>query len=139
MILIGRTISPRAAYLGLALLAAAGIALLIAFDPRNTGVFPTCPFLSLTGCYCPGCGTLRALHALLRGDVGGAIGYNVLAVLALPFIVYSYTTGAMRAFGMRPPPPAFVHPGLIWALLGAIIAYWALRNVPVAPLTALAP
>ncbi len=139
MILIERTLSPRAGYLGLALLGAAGIALLYVFDPRNAGVFPTCPFLSLTGCFCPGCGTLRALHALLRGDVGGAIGYNLLTVLALPFVAYSYATGAMRTFGLRAPRPVFVHPGLIWALLAAIVAYWALRNLPVAPLTALAP
>lgn len=123
----------------MALLGVAGLALLYVFDPRNPGVLPTCPFLGLTGCYCPGCGTLRALHALLRGDVVGSLGYNVLAVLALPFIAYSYATGAMRAFGMRPPRPAFVHPGLIWTLLGAIIAYWVLRNIPVAPLTTLAP
>lgn len=123
----------------MALLGAAGIALLYVFDPRNPGVLPTCPFLSLTGCYCPGCGTLRALHALLRGDVASAFGYNVLAVLALPFIAYSYATGAMRTFGLRSPRPVFVHPGLIWALLALVVAYWALRNLPVAPLTALAP
>ena len=136
---MGRPISPRAAYVGLALLGAAGVAFLYAFDPRNPGIFPACPFLGLTGCYCPGCGTLRALHVLLRGDVAGAAGYNVLAVLSLPFIAYSYAAGAMRAFGLWAPRPAFVHPRWIWALLAAIIAFWVLRNLPFAPLTVLAP
>ena len=115
------------------------MALLYVFDPRTTGTLPTCPFLSLTGCYCPGCGTLRALHVLLRGDVVSALGYNVLSVLSLPFITYSFGSGAMRAFGLRAPGPVFVHPGFIWALLAAIVAYWTLRNLPFAPLTVLAP
>ena len=72
----------------------AGIAFLyLPSIPGIRGIFPACPFLSLTGCYCPGCGTLRALHTLLRGDVAGAIGYNVLTVLSLPFIAYSLWHG----------------------------------------------
>ena len=76
---------------------------------------------------------------LLRRDVISAIGYNVLAVLSLPFIAYSFGRGAMRAFGLRVPGPVFVHPGLIWALLAAIVAYWVLRNLPFAPLNLMAP
>ena len=76
---------------------------------------------------------------LLHGDVISAVGYNALAVLSLPIIAYSYGRGALRAFGLRAPRPAFVHPNLIWALLAAIVAYTILRNLPVAPLTALAP
>ena len=139
MAITGRSVSPRAAYVGLALLAVAGAAVLYTFDPRNTGLYPACPFLSLTGCYCPGCGTLRSLHVLLRGDVASAIGYNVLTVLSLPVIAYSFGTGAMRAFGLKAPRPVFVSPVWIWALLAAVVAFWVLRNVPVAPLTVLAP
>ena len=137
--IMGFPISPKVAYAGLAISGAAGIAFLYAFDPRNQGLFPACPFLGLTGCYCPGCGTLRALHMLLRGDIAGALGYNILTVLSLPLIAYSYGTGAMRAFGLKAPRPAFVHPRLIWAFLAAVVAFWVLRNVPIAPLTVLAP
>ena len=38
-------------------------------DPNQPGHYPTDPFLAITGLYCPGCGTLRALHALARGDL----------------------------------------------------------------------
>ncbi len=137
--IMGRSISPRMAYVALTILGAAGIAFLYAFDPRNPGIFPACPFLSLTGCYCPGCGALRALHVLLRGDVASALGYNILTVLSLPFIAYSYSAGAMRAFGLKAPRPVFVHPRWIWALLAAVVAFWVLRNVPLAPLAVLAP
>ena len=135
----GCEISPRAAYAGMALLALAGVAALYAFDPRNPGIYPVCPFLFLTGCYCPGCGTLRALHRLLHGDIATALGYNPLAVLSLPFIVYSYASGAMRAFRLPAPRPVFVHSRWIWALLAGILAFWTLRNLPVEPLSVLAP
>ena len=135
----GLSVSPAIAYAGLAVLVAAGLALLYFVDPRNPGLFPACPFLGLTGCYCPGCGTLRALHVLLRGDITGAVGYNILTVLSLPFIAYSFAAGAMRAFGLRAPSPAFVHPRLIWVLLAGVIAFWVLRNLPIAPLAVLAP
>ena len=135
----GYSISPRAMYVGLALLAVLGLAVLYNFDPRNPGTYPVCPFLGLTGCYCPGCGTLRSLHQLLHGNFVSAFGYNPLAVLALPFIVYSYVTGAARAFRIPAPRPVFVHHFWIWTLLVGVIAFWILRNIAVEPLTVLAP
>ncbi len=136
---LDRAISPRVTYAGLALLGFAGLAVLYAVDPRNPGSYPVCPFLGLTGCYCPGCGTLRALQRLMFGDVSGALGYNPLTVLSLPFIAYSFAAGALRAFDLPAPRPLFLHSRWIWALLTAILLFWALRNIPVGPLTALAP
>ena len=136
---LDRAISPRVTYAGLALLGFAGLAVLYAVDPRNPGSYPICPFLGLTGCYCPGCGTLRALHRLMFGDVSGALGYNPLTVLSLPFIAYSFAAGALRAFDLPAPRPLFLHSRWIWALLAAILLFWALRNIPLGPLTALAP
>ena len=135
----GYSFSPRVAYVGLPLLGLAGLAVLYAVDPRNPGNYPICPFLGLTGCYCPGCGTLRALHSLLYGDFASALGYNPLAVLSLPIIVYSFSAGVLRAFHLPAPRPVFLHPRWIWALLAGVVAFWALRNLPFGLLTALAP
>ena len=66
----------------LIIVAAAG---LLAMDPVRGGILPGCPFHALTGLYCPGCGSCRALHQLLSGHVGAAISYNLLTILALPF------------------------------------------------------
>ena len=134
-----RSISPRATYVGLALLGLAGLAVLYAVDPRNPGSYPVCPFLGLTGCYCPGCGTLRALHRLMFGDIAGALGYNPLTVMSLPLVAYSLAAGALRAFDLPAPRPLFLRSRWIWALLAGVVAFWALRNLPVGPLTALAP
>lgn len=132
-------LSPRVAYLALAALGLAGVAVLYTFDPRNPGAYPICPFLGLTGYHCPGCGTLRALHQLLHGNVIAALGYNPLTVLSLPFIAYSLAEGAMKAFQVKTLPRIFIPYQYIWALFVGILAFWLLRNVPVEPLTVLAP
>ena len=98
-------------------------------DPNEPGRYPSCPFLSLTGLYCPGCGSLRAVHALTNGDVTLAVGLNVLtvlAVVALPVIwarwVQRTWTGAPRA--------AIAPAGYIWSLLVVVLVFGVLRNLP---------
>ena len=130
---------PRLACVALAAVGALGLAVVYLVDPRVQGVYPVCPFLGITGFHCPGCGTLRALHTLMRGDVSAAFGYNALAMLSLPFIAYSGARGALEAFGLPSPPRAFIPHRWIWASLAGIIAFWALRNIPVPPFAALAP
>ena len=57
------------------------LALLYFFiDARHSGFFPACPLFTLTGLYCPGCGSQRAVSSLLHGDVFEAIDYNVMLV-----------------------------------------------------------
>ena len=119
--------------------AAAGLALVYLFDPRQPGLYPVCPFLGLTGCYCPGCGTLRALHQLMHGNVGAAFGYNVYAMLALPVLAYSFAAGGLRACGLPAPPRVFIPTRWIWTLLVAVLSFWLLRNLPFAPFAVLAP
>ena len=54
-------------------------------DPSRYVLMPKCPFKLLTGLSCPSCGVQRAVHALLHGDVLGAIRYNVYLVYAGPY------------------------------------------------------
>ncbi|MEJ2068687.1 MAG: DUF2752 domain-containing protein, partial [Deltaproteobacteria bacterium] len=44
-----------------------GIVILYFFKPGQSPIYPPCPFHLITGLYCPGCGSLRALHALFHG------------------------------------------------------------------------
>ena len=129
----------RLAYAGLALMGAGGLVVVYFVDPRQPGLYPVCPFLGLTGCYCPGCGTLRALHQLMHGNLGAAFGHNPYTMLALPIIAYSFATGGLRVYGLPAPPRVFVPAPLIWALLVAVMAFWLLRNLPFGPFDALAP
>lgn len=135
----GMTIPLWVAY---AILTGAGVAVLAViylFDPREPGTYPICPFFGLTGWHCPGCGTLRAMHQLLHGNIAAAFGFNAYAMLALPAIAYSLTAGALRTYGLPAPPRLFIPARWIWALLAAVLAFWLLRNLPIAPLTILAP
>ncbi len=129
----------RVAYVAMIAVAAAGLAVVYLFDPRQPGLYPVCPFFGLTGCYCPGCGTLRSLHQLMHGNFIAAAGYNPYAMLALPVAAYSFATGALRAYGLPAPPRLFVPAGWIWALLAAILAFWLLRNLPFGTFFFLAP
>ena len=144
------TAGPRLSLAGIAvplwavygLLAGAGVfglAVVYLFDPRNPGLYPICPFFGLTGCYCPGCGTLRALHQLLHGNIAAAFGYNPYSMLALPAIGYSLAAGGLRSHGLPAPPIPTIPARWIWALLAAILAFWLLRNLPFGVFTVLAP
>lgn len=46
-----------------------------------------CPFNALTGLLCPGCGSQRAIHALLHMNISQAFNFNPLLIIALPYVV----------------------------------------------------
>ena len=120
-------------------LGAGGLSIIYLLDPSSSDLYPPCPFLALTGLYCPGCGTLRALHQLTLGHPVAALDLNPLMVLLLPFVAYFLASHAMLAVTGRPLRRFFVRPALIWTLLGIILVYWLLRILPGYPFTLLAP
>lgn len=103
---------------------------LYAIDPNQPGHYPTCPFLAVTGLYCPGCGSLRATHDLLHGDLAGALARNPLAVLAVPYLVLAFVTFVMRSTGRPAPRSTSLPAWVIWLLLAAVLAFTVLRNLP---------
>lgn len=123
--------------LGLLVLVTGGVLALAI--PALTRFVPPCPIHALTGLYCPGCGSGRAVMALLRGDVMAAFGYNPLAMVALLPTAYALASVTLEAFGLPAPPRPRVAAWWGWALLGAIAVFWVARNVPVWPLSMLAP
>ena len=109
------------------------VAVLVVRDPADSGLFPPCPFLALTGLQCPGCGALRGLHQLLNGQLLAAVELNIVMVLALPFLTYTFLSTLARDVNAQRLPTVFVRPAWIWLLLGGIILFWVLRNLPVYP------
>lgn len=109
--------------------AVAGLTFLYFVKP-GTFPYPTCVFHDLTGLYCPGCGSTRALYQLLHGNFLAALHDNVMAVLVLPFFAYA---------GIRKEPLSLIHPYWIWGLFYTLIAFTILRNIPFFPFTYLAP
>ena len=122
---------------GLAL--SAGAIYLYSFNPVAAGIYPICPFHALTGLHCPGCGTVRALHQLLHGNVLAAMRLNSFAVIMLPPIAYWLVSSGLQFIGRKPLPSKFIPAFWIWMLLAAILLYWVLRNIPYYPFSLLAP
>lgn len=115
--------------LGVAALAVAVVAVLAVRDPRIAGSYGVCPSVALFGLACPGCGSLRAIGALTRGEVFEAWAYNPAALPAL------LTLGVMWLFWWRRlvtgTGARFVAPGwVLYLLAGLIVGYAVLRNVP---------
>jgi hypothetical protein len=115
------------------------IGMLDCFDPATSGVFPPCPLHYLTGWYCPGCGSLRALHQLLHGNLSAAWALNPLTVLLLPFLVYGLTCHAIKEIRGRHLPQLFLPAVWIRALCAVIVLFGIARNIPLHPFDWLAP
>ena len=103
-------------------------ALLYCIDPAKGGVFPPCPFHAATGYYCPGCGSLRAVHRLLHGNLAAAFRMNPLLVASLPVLGLLWIFPNWQRKRWVP-----------WFALALVVGYGILRNLPVWPFTLLAP
>ena len=97
----------------------------------NGGSGLTCPFYRLTGLYCPGCGSGRAVQALYHGHLIKAVRYNILLpVLGLPslaVLTHEYLRVVFPALKLR---PVYVSQAAVKAVIVIVIAFWVLRNVP---------
>lgn len=109
------------------------------YDPATSVLFPPCPLYELTGWYCPGCGSLRALHQLLHGNLAAAFAMNPLAVVSLPFLLYGTSSFLLFRLRGRFLPRYFIPASSIWMLGALIVAFGIARNIPVYPLNLLAP
>lgn len=111
----------------LAIAALAAIAVYYLLDPATTP-FPRCPFRTLTGLLCPGCGSQRALHDILHLDIPAAFHHNALLVLSIPLVTLQLIAALLRSS----------HPRFYRALnnrhlalsIAIILILWAiLRNI----------
>lgn len=100
-------------------------------DPHRPGTYGYCPWLILTGTYCPGCGGLRAVNDLSNGDLRAAASSNLLFVGSLPLLGFFWLRWVRDAWaGVRRP----VHPRrALWYAAGVVtlaVAFTVVRNLP---------
>lgn len=100
-------------------------------DPHQSGSYLFCPWLVLTGTYCPGCGGLRAVNDLTHGEIAAAASSNLLFVGAIPLLLVLWSRwfadrwrGVRRVVDQRR--------GVLWASVFAAVAlvFWVVRNLP---------
>jgi hypothetical protein len=82
-----------------------------------------CPIHSLTGFYCPGCGSTRAVRALLNGDLQLAFHDNAL-LLAAPVLM---VIGALLNKYSKNRMWLYLFLGLLFI---AVVSFTVLRNQP---------
>lgn len=100
-------------------------------DPHQSGSYLFCPWLLLTGTYCPGCGGLRAVNDLTHGDLAAAASSNLLLVGSLPLLGWMWSRWLVARWrGVR---------SVVGQRLGALAAtafgvvslvFWVVRNLP---------
>jgi hypothetical protein len=133
---IAARFSARYCWCAGALLIAAAATVLYWFDPSGARFFPRCPLYLLTGLYCPGCGGLRAAHALLHSRISDALAWNPLVVCILPLGAWYV---ACRYFRWRTLPLTFSGAHFAYFWLALLVGFGIARNLPWHPCTLLAP
>jgi hypothetical protein len=105
------------------------VAWLNIFNPNSWALGLSCPFHSITGLHCPGCGATRALLELMRGHWAAALHLNPLVVCTVP------PAACLLLWCRRPRIPS----GLWWTMLVSAVAFGIMRNIPAYPFTLLSP
>lgn len=107
--------------------ATVAVGFVAAVDPEQPGHYPTCPFLAVTDLYCPGCGSLRAVHALTQGDLATAVDRNVLTVAALPVLVFAWLAW-LRRDATGAPRSAWAAPASLLGTVAVLVLVFAVAR-----------
>ena len=92
-----------------------------------------CPFFTLTGVPCPGCGLTRACMLLLRGEVQASFRFHAFAPVFIIFIAILILSTLLPRSVAEP----LIHKtenlerrtGVTIIILGGLILYWLTRLV----------
>lgn len=92
-----------------------------------------CPVHAVTGGFCPGCGSTRAVHELLHGDVVASLAAHPLVLPLVGLLGFLSVSWFLR---QRPGAPGWARlptelPALVpVAILVAFVTLTVVRNVP---------
>jgi len=130
---------PTGLKIGLFLIVAGIASLFFFLDPEEQRLFPKCVFHSVTGYYCPGCGSQRAIYSLLHLNIPGVVSNNFLFLPGMIVVIYGVVLPAVnRKFGVNYPNFLYYKWTPLWILI-IVILFAVLRNLPWYPFSLLAP
>ncbi len=111
----------------------AGAVYVFSFEPGKTGFFPLCPFRFFTGLTCPGCGSTRALHQLLHGQIEAAFMLNPLFVIGAPLLLLGLLRHTKHSFAGTAPRPNAMPSSTLYLIFVVVVSFWIFRNTPFYP------
>ena len=107
------------------------------FNPA-TSFFPKCPVYQYSGYYCTGCGSQRTFHQLLHINLLGAIRQNILATVVFIALALDLILWVLKKDQWRPYQLLHKRYAALW-VLGVVVVFTVLRNIPIYPFSLLAP
>ena len=125
----GSRLVPVASAAAVFLSAFAVALILYRFPPDRYAFYPNCPVYTYLHLQCPGCGSTRALAALLHGHLREALHYNALTTVLMPMALLLLAWQSLKRehnqpFQIHLPQPA-IH------TLAVVTAVFTLaRNLP---------
>lgn len=114
----------------LAVVAVAAIPLKVFFSyfKQLMPYLPKCPSVFFLKVHCPGCGSVRAMYCLFRGDIRGVLANNIM----LPLTLFLFVVLVVK-------PDFCRHYKFFAVYVAVLIVFAVLRNLPWYPFTLLAP
>ncbi len=122
--------------IGILAVVAGAFAYVGSVDPNESGHYPVCPLLKLTGVLCPGCGGLRSAHAFIHGDLGAALEANAIATVGYFLFAAVWGLWLVRAWRGQPLRIGLA-PVWWWGVGAVLLLFTVVRNLPFG--SALAP
>jgi hypothetical protein len=98
------------------------------FSPTEYTFYPQCIVYSTTHWLCPGCGSTRALHALLHLDVRSALHYNALFTLLAPLAFLWLGFCFYRVMRYDQFPRVAIPRELAASMIAAVLLFTIARN-----------
>ena|GEM_PF-1020948 len=103
-------------------------------DDRADPLGP-CVFKAFTGLDCPGCGGTRMVWYLLHGDLLQAARFHLMALIAVPVLLYAYLALVADRVGKFRLPSVNIPGGIIAGYALGWVLFVVARNLPWAPFT----
>ena len=125
--------------IGVPLVIIGGATALFFLNPSEHSFFPKCSFYVATGFSCPGCGSTRALFHLTHGNLLEALRLNPGLMALITLGLTDYIRFVVSVIHGNPFQTLFGRLKLLGALMGVMMVYGVIRNLPWPLFESLAP
>ena len=93
------------------------------------GFYIPCPFRTLTGLKCPGCGLSHAAQDIIRLDFKAAIHDNALSLVIFPYLGFMIYRNYLYLSGKKDTPSEVIGRRIDVIFLVMILFWWIIRNI----------